>query len=160
MLEFKKKEEEFFYHLSLCFFCLILERFINLTIVNNSMYSLPQEIEVWYIIPAVRRKLSITLAEKYKLKQKEIARILGTSEAAISQYLSKKRASELKFPETMNKDFEKACQEITKNNKKVVGEIMKLVNLSKKNGVSCCMCRKHNKGILTMCSCNPKKETK
>jgi uncharacterized protein len=118
------------------------------------MYSLPQEIEVWYIIPAVRRELSITLAEKYKLKQKEIAKILGTSEAAVSQYLSKKRANEIKFPKEMNKDFEKACQEIIKNNKNVVKEIMILIDLTKKKGVSCVMCKKYNKGILAMCACN------
>jgi predicted transcriptional regulator len=122
------------------------------------MYSLPQEIEVWYIIPAVRRELAVILGEKHKLKQKKIAELLGTSEAAVSQYLSKKRANEIKFPKEMNGDFEKACEEIIKDNKKVVGEIMKLVNLSKKNGVSCCMCKKHNKGILAMCSCKPEKE--
>jgi uncharacterized protein len=120
------------------------------------MYSLPQEIEVWYIIPAIRREISVTLAGKYKLKQKEIAKILGTSEAAISQYLSKKRANEIKFPKEMNKDFEKACQEIIKDNKKVVREIMGLIDLAKKNKVSCGMCKKYNKGILTMCSCNTK----
>jgi len=124
------------------------------------MYSLPQEIEVWYIIPAVRRELSVTLAEKYKLKQKEIAKILGTSEAAISQYLSKKRAKEIKFPKEMSKDFEKACQEIIGDNKKVVKEIMLLTNLAKQNGISCCMCKKYNRGILAMCGRNPKKEVK
>ena len=124
------------------------------------MYSLPQEIEVWYIIPSIRRKLSITLAEKYKLKQKEIAGILGTSEAAISQYLSKKRANELKFPKEMDKDFERACQEIIKDKKAVVKEIMTLIELTKKKGVSCIMCKKYNKGILNMCGCNPSKEAK
>lgn len=122
------------------------------------MYSLPQEIEVWYIIPAVRRQLAIALGEKYKLKQREIARILGTSEAAISQYISKKRANELKFPKDMDQSFDKACQEIIKDNKKVVKEIITLVDLAKKKGVSCCMCRKYNKGILAMCACNPRSE--
>ncbi len=123
------------------------------------MYSLPQEIEVWYIIPAVRRELAVILAGK-KLKQNKIAELLGTSEAAISQYLSKKRANEIKFPKEMKKDFEKACQEIIKDNKKVVKEIMNLVDLAKKNGLSCRMCRKHNKGILAICSCKPGKELK
>ena len=117
------------------------------------MYSLPQEIEVWYIIPAVRRELAKVLVERHGLKQKKIAEILGTSEAAISQYLSKKRANEIKFPKTMERDFQQSADEIIKDNKKVVKEIMALVNLAKKNRLSCDMCRKYNKGVLSMCSC-------
>ncbi len=117
------------------------------------MYSLPQEIEVWYIIPAVRRELAKVLAERHGLKQKKIAEILGTSEAAISQYLSKKRANEIKFPKTMERDFQQSAKEIIKDNKKVVKEIMALVSLTKKNGLSCKMCKKYNKGVLSMCSC-------
>jgi len=36
-----------------------------LTIVN--MYLLPQEIEVWYIIPTVRKELAKQLTKKYEL---------------------------------------------------------------------------------------------
>lgn len=59
----------------------------------------PQEIEVWYIIPAIRREL-VKALKKLKLKQKEIARCLGITEAAVSQYLSSKRASEVKFSDS------------------------------------------------------------
>jgi predicted transcriptional regulator len=121
------------------------------------MYSLPQEIEVWYVIPAIRRELSKILFDKYKLKQKEISKILGTTEAAVSQYLSKKRAREIKFPREMDKDFDLACGKIMGDNKKVVNEMMNLVKLAKEKKVSCCMCKKYNKGILTMCACQAKK---
>ena len=36
-----------------------------LTIVN--MYLLPQEIEVWYVIPAIRKELSKQLTQNYKM---------------------------------------------------------------------------------------------
>lgn len=124
------------------------------------MYSLPQEIEVWYVIPSIRRQLASILAKKHKIRQREIAEFLGTSEAAISQYLSKKRAKEIKFPGEMKKDFEDGAKEIIKNRKNAIKEIMKLVDLAKKNGVSCCMCKKYNKGVLSMCSCSPEKEKK
>jgi uncharacterized protein len=124
------------------------------------MYSLPQEIEVWYIIPAIRKKLAVLLSKEYKLKQKEIARILGITDAAVSQYISKKRANGMNFPKEMDADFEKSCKKIVKDNKTVVKEILRLVSLSKENGVSCCMCRKHNKGILAICSCKPSNEQK
>ena len=119
------------------------------------MYCLPQEIEVWYIIPAIRRELTKILIQKHELKQKQVAKILGTSEAAISQYLHKKRATEIKFPKTMKKQFELAAEEILKNNKKAVSEIINLLNLTKKLGVACQACKKHNKGILKICCAKP-----
>ena len=118
------------------------------------MYSLPQEIEVWYIIPAIRRELAKALIKK-GLKQKDIARILGTTEPAISQYLHKKRAKEIKFPKNMIKEIDKATEIIIKDNKKAVSEILKLLNLTKQRGISCDVCKKHNKGILKICSAKP-----
>jgi predicted transcriptional regulator len=123
------------------------------------MYSLPQEIEVWYIIPAIRRELAKVLVKK-GLKQKDIAKILGTTEAAISQYLHKKRAQEIKFPKEMKKQFELAAKIIIKDNKVVVSEILKLLNLTKQKGLACCACRKHNKGILQICLGKPFMEMK
>ncbi|MEM4703265.1 MAG: transcriptional regulator [Candidatus Pacearchaeota archaeon] len=124
------------------------------------MYSLPQEIEVWYIIPAIRRELARVLVEKHKLKQKEVANILGTTESAVSQYLSKKRAIELKFPLKMKKEFENAAGVIVKDNKKVIQEILHLLNIIKQQGLACCICKKYNKGILALCSARPLMETR
>jgi predicted transcriptional regulator len=53
---------------------------------------LPQEIELWYVIPAIRKALVLEL-KKQGLKQKEIASLLGLTESAISQYVKDKRAS-------------------------------------------------------------------
>ncbi|MFH1409719.1 MAG: transcriptional regulator [Nanoarchaeota archaeon] len=63
-------------------------------------YAMPQEIEVWYVIPALRRELARTFIEDHHLSQKEASKILGITESAISQYLKAKRGKELKF----NKD--------------------------------------------------------
>jgi len=119
------------------------------------MYSLPQEIEVWYVIPAIRRELAKVFVKKYKLKQKEIARILGTTEAAISQYLHKKRAKEIRFTKKMKKEIEKSAKIIVKDNKKAVKEILKLLNLTKQQGLACNVCKKYNKGILKICLAKP-----
>lgn len=59
---------------------------------------MPQEIEVWYLIPALRKEIAKILINKKKMKQKDVALILGVTEAAISQYISSKRANEIKFP--------------------------------------------------------------
>ena len=68
------------------------------------MKSLPQEIEVWYLIPSLRRELAKILISDFGMNQKQISQILGVTESAVSQYLKSKRGSELRFSE---KDIEK-----------------------------------------------------
>ena len=65
---------------------------------------MPQEVEVWYVLPAIRRELAKVMKTKtvtrtnedgekveHKITQKEIARMLGVTEPAITQYLLKKK---------------------------------------------------------------------
>jgi len=54
------------------------------------MYSLPQEIEVWYIIPAIRKELARLLTKENNLSYEKVGGYLGISKAAVSQYLSNK----------------------------------------------------------------------
>jgi hypothetical protein len=119
------------------------------------MYNLPQEIEVWYIIPAIRKNLAYLLLNKYKLKQKETARILGVSKAAVSQYMSRKRASIVKFPLKIKKEFEKSAELIVKNKKNALKEILRLLTLIKRSKCSCSICKKYNKGVLEICEMKP-----
>lgn len=45
------------------------------------MYLLPQEIEVWYIIPAIRKELSKQLTSKYEFSYEKAGKALGISKA-------------------------------------------------------------------------------
>ena len=63
----------------------------------------PQEIEVWYILPAIRRELVVVLKEK-GISQKKIAEMVGIVQSAVSQYLAGKRGGEVVFPKDV-KDF-------------------------------------------------------
>ena len=60
---------------------------------------MPQEVELWYLIPALRREIAKILVKDYDLSQVEIAKILKITESAVSQYLKEKRGNELKFTE-------------------------------------------------------------
>lgn len=71
----------------------------------------PQEIEVWYILPAIRRELVLALKEMGKA-QKEIAKLLNITEAAVSQYTTEKRGTEIIFPEEIKGFIRKAAKEI------------------------------------------------
>jgi uncharacterized protein len=59
--------------------------------------AMPQEIEVWYLLPALRSELAKILVSEHNLSQKETAIILGITESAISQYLKSKRGKEITF---------------------------------------------------------------
>ena len=52
----------------------------------------PQEIEVFYIIPAIRSYLAKALKESGK-SQKDIAKLFGLRESTVSQYITSKRAT-------------------------------------------------------------------
>jgi|SRR3989344_1931497 len=119
------------------------------------MYSLPQEIEVWYIIPAIRRELSKLLTQKHKLTFEKAGNILGISKSAISQYLNKKRASSLRFPLSIKKEIEKSAKIISENNNFALKEMMRILNLMKKAKCSCSICKKYNKEILKLCKQKP-----
>ena len=121
------------------------------------MYSLPQEIEVWYIIPTIRKELAKILTEKYKLTFEKTGNILGISKAAVSQYLGNKRASKISLPASVKKEIAKSAAVISKNETMALKEIMRILSLMKKTKCSCKICGKYNRGILKQCSMNPVK---
>ena len=119
------------------------------------MYSLPQEIEVWYIIPAIRREFAKILTRKHKLTLEKAGKILGVSKAAVSQYLNKKRAGLVKIPSGIKEEMNKSADLMIKDERTAVKEIIKILNLMKKSKCSCGICRKYNKGILKQCKGEP-----
>jgi len=96
----------------------------------------PQEIEVLYIIPAIRRELAKALI-KVNLSQKAVAQILGITPAAISQYISEKRAKEVKFNEAFQKLIEESAKKIAQNHYLVIQEINELCHDFRKSDLIC-----------------------
>ncbi len=66
--------------------------------VNRLLH--PQEIEVFYILPTLRKYFALNLKERGML-QKDIAELLEVEGATVSQYLSKKRANKIRFDENV-----------------------------------------------------------
>ena len=52
---------------------------------------MPCELIVWYVLPTIRRELAKELVGTYGMTQAEVAKRFGVTDAAISQYLRKKR---------------------------------------------------------------------
>lgn len=120
------------------------------------MYMLSQEVEVWYIIPAVRKELAKQLTGKYEFSYEKTGTILGISKAAISQYLSNKRANKIKLNPETKKEIAKSAEIIVKNNKMAVGEVQRILRYMKEKKASCDVCKKYNKEVLEYCNCEPK----
>ncbi len=97
---------------------------------------LPQEVEVWYLIPAIRRELVIELS-KLGLNQSIIAKKLNLTRAAVSQYLSKKRATKLSIDlKPLKRDIRRAAKNLLIGNC-VTFELQKLVLESRRKGITC-----------------------
>ena len=118
------------------------------------MYSLPQEIEVWYIIPAVRREFARVLVEKHGLTLEKAGGIIGVTKAAVSQYLKNKRAGLFILPKVIKKEIEKSAEVVVKDESLAIKEIMRILNLIKKTKCSCSLCRKYNQEIIKICKYN------
>ena len=99
------------------------------------MLQTPQEIEVWYVLPALRRELSIELSEK-GLTQAHIAELLHITKPAVSQYLSKKRATEVVFDAKVKDIIKQAANSIVKN-KNFMSELQKILRYIEKEKIIC-----------------------
>lgn len=95
----------------------------------------PQEIEVFYLIPALRRAFTIEL-KKLGKSQKEIASILGVTEASVSQYLSNKRASLIQLDIETQTAVQRSASNI-QNHFDVIRETQHLLKLMRDSRMIC-----------------------
>ncbi len=86
----------------------------------------PQEIELWYIIPAIRRELFYNLSKDSEYSQKEIAKILGVTGAAVSQYKKEKRGK-LTLPENAREEIKRSTGNIVNSSSTVFSETQRLL---------------------------------
>ena len=117
------------------------------------MYLLPQEIEVWYIIPAVRKEFARLLTGKYELSFEKAGAALGVSKAAVSQYLSNKRANKVKLNAEAKREVAKSAKLIAERPKVALVEIQRILKFMRSNRCSCDVCKKFNKDVLDLCGC-------
>ena len=112
---------------------------------------MPQEIEVWYLIPALRRELAKRMIKDYKLSQKKVAEYLGITESAISQYLKSKRGKEIKFTENQKSEIKKVASNIIEKNSDIMKELYDLCILFRRSKVMCNLHKLHDKRIPKNC---------
>ena len=106
---------------------------------------LPQELEVWYVIPSLRKGLTLAMKND-GLKQVEIAKKLGLTKAAVTQYLNNKRGSEIKFNDKIKNEVSESAKRI--NSKfDALREIQYLLDITRQEKVVCQIHRNMEKGF-------------
>lgn len=95
----------------------------------------PQEIEFHYIIPTVRKYLSICLKEQ-GLDQKRIAELLHIRESTVSQYIHNKRASKINFNEKVKGAIKESASKI-KTQDDLIREVQNIISLIRKDHIIC-----------------------
>jgi len=116
--------------------------------------TMPQEIEVRYILPAIRRELARIFIQDHKLSQKEAANVLGLTEAAISQYQHSKRAKEVVFSDNIVKEVRISADRILAdkaNKQRLIAEMYRVTNLTTVKHILCDIHRAQSKELE---SCN------
>ncbi len=119
------------------------------------MYLLPQEIEVWYIIPAIRKELATLLTKEYGFSYEKAGKAIGVSKPAVSQYLSNKRANKVCLDKKTSEEVKKSAKRIAKDVSVSMTEMQRLLKYMKDNHCSCDVCKQYNKEVLDYCNCEP-----
>ena len=127
---------------------------------------MPQEVEVWYVLPSIRRELTRMLIEK-DIPQKIIAQMLGVTEPAITQYKLEKstgrsRGDQVKIPKKQLSEIEKSAIIMIKAwNEKgdedniyetMTREINRLIRVLRDEGILCEIHREYCEGVHENCS--------
>lgn len=96
----------------------------------------PQEVEVFYILPAIRSRMATALKGQ-GMKQKDIAELLCVQESTVSQYLSSKRAAAVKFNSAIDREVSAAARKI-KTKRDLIRETQRIIELVREDkGLFC-----------------------
>lgn len=112
--------------------------------------TMPQEIEVRYILPAIRRELARIFVQEHKLNQKEAAKILGLTEAAVSQYQHSKRAKEVVFSGNVTNEIRASAMKILadkSSKQRLMAEMFRISSLAKVKQILCDLHRAQSKEL-------------
>ncbi|MFW9844041.1 MAG: transcriptional regulator [Candidatus Thorarchaeota archaeon] len=148
--------------------------------IKRRTWMMPQEVEVWYVLPAIRRELAKVMKTKtvpregddgkrkeHKITQKEIAKMLGVTEPAITQYLLKKkgrrsRGDQVVIPEKFMPELEKSADAMIKQYEArganedmfetMTFEINRLIKVIRDDGAMCDIHRQFSAHVKDKCS--------
>ena len=96
----------------------------------------PQEVIVWYVLPAIRRKITRRLIYEHSLPQKEIAKRFGLTEPAISQYKKGVRG-DVEFDPKIMEVINESARKIAEDEASAPREVQRVLKFIEKSGFLC-----------------------
>ena len=96
---------------------------------------MPQKVELYYVIPAIRKEFAKIMLKR-GMSQKQVAGKLKITEAAVSQYLKSKRATEKVDFSAMEKEVKRSVERILEGGS-VIGETQRICALARDKGIVC-----------------------
>jgi predicted transcriptional regulator len=112
----------------------------------------PQEVEVYYIIPGIKREIAKCMSGR-GIRQGKIANLLQIEKATVSQYLSNKRGNKVEFSEEFLEQVYDAARKID-DKMSFIKEIQRLLRIARENGTVCSV---HKKVSDVPQDCSPEK---
>lgn len=102
----------------------------------------PQEVIVWYVLPAIRREITNSLIYTHRMPQKEIARRFGLTEPAISQY-KKGARGDVEFHPNIIEKIQEAAKNIAEGGSSAPHEVQRVLKYIQKSGFLCELHKKY-----------------
>lgn len=114
---------------------------------------MPCEVIIWYVLPGIRREITKNLL-KNGLSQKEVAKKLGITDAAVSQYLSEKRGRvEIKNKKILAEIKKSAERIIAGDESMMIEETCRICNLIKSSKTMPRIYKMHYDKSISKCFC-------
>ena len=110
----------------------------------------PQDIEVFYIMPTLRKELALEL-KRSGLNQNKIADLLHIKKSTVSQYINNKRGSKVSFSNNIKKEISSSAHEIH-DTLTLIRETQKILRSIRHSGE---LCRIHKQLSDIPGECNP-----
>ena len=101
----------------------------------------PCEYMMWNGIPVIRKEIAESMINNFGLNQKETAKKLGVTPAAICQYMSKKRGKIKIIDVQMLEEINTSAKRIIQNNgASVISETCRICKIMRSSGIFSFFC--------------------
>jgi predicted transcriptional regulator len=108
---------------------------IYIMIVVGMTIKIDCEKSVWYFLPLIRKEFAKSLIEDHGLTQRKAAEKLGITEAAVSQYVSKKRGDSTINNAMIRQEVKESTQQIVNGDFQTMKkETCRICHLLRANG--------------------------
>ncbi|MBR6205146.1 MAG: transcriptional regulator [Candidatus Methanomethylophilaceae archaeon] len=123
----------------------------------------PCELIVWYVLPMIRREMAAELVNVHGMSQAEVARRFDVTDAAVSQYMKRKRGGRPDMDEG-DPDYRMFMDELRESARRIAEEdadfsleMCRLCGVFKRSGLLDKAYESQTGQPSPRCSCNPVK---